>query len=580
MKIILKHTNNSHNKEEKYIDVFTFAIHILAIVLALVNLVFNYYLELTASIFFDTFIIISVILSIVIYFKYKKYALGAYISILGLALGISAALYFEGRLSFNFLYYFAIILSVPFLIKRNKNFTKHNYILFILVTTMAGITILMTPTYPIYQNLGPDGIYTKMIMNSIISVVTAAMFMVFSVYVGRNYFTSFLIDKKIAEREKDKRIVALTSLGHELRTQITSINGITQLITEQKNEAKPNKELIDQYATILNTCNEQMLNLVNDVLDIHKIESGKFELLEKPENLNLILNNISNQFKPLAEKKGITFKKEIDNNIANINLIFDELRLAQILKNLLSNAIKYTEKGTVKLKAHITNETETEASILFKVEDTGIGILKENYSKIFESFQQIKSETTDIYGGTGLGLSLTKTILSKMQSFIKIENNGDQGSIFSFQINFNKISEENTAQNIELILSDKNCLLQKNILIADDNKVTLLYANTLLKTYRANTFLANNGLEAIAQAKKHNNLDIVLLDLEMPELNGLEAIGKLKLLNPELTIIAFTANMPSEELIIKLKAHGFDDFITKPFKKEELIKTVYVNCQA
>ena len=579
MRKLLLNKSSLYHKEEKNIDVFTFIIHILAILICILNMVLNYHQNLIESIYFDAVIITSISIAMVAYFKFKLYVLGAYIAVLGTALGISGVLYLEGRLSFNFLYYFALILSVPFLIKRNNNFIRDNFILFIAVTIIAVITMIVAPTYPTYKFLTPEDIYSKMILNSFLSLLTTVLLTVFAVYVGRNFFVSFLRDKKFAVKEKDRRIVALTSLGHELRTQITSINGITQLITEQKNETKPNKELIERYATILDKCNDQMLNLVNDVLDIHKIESGKFELIAKPENLNNLLINISNEYTLLANSKSLIFNTEINKDIAHLNLVFDKMRLAQILKNLLSNAIKYTDKGVVSIKVLPIEETDTKASVLFKIEDTGIGISEENYSKIFESFEQIKSESADIYGGTGLGLSLTKTILDKMESSIKIESNVKNGSIFSFQIDFNKTTEENTIKNIETIISTKCCLKGKNILIADDNKVTLLYAETLLKNHKAKTYLAQNGLEALEIVKTQKEIDIILLDLEMPKLNGLQAIKQIKALNPEQTVIAFTANIPNEELLKKLNSHGFDDFITKPFKKEELIKAIYTNCK-
>lgn len=569
-----------YEKEEKNVDLFTFIIHVLAIIICIANMLFNYSKNLLESLYFDVFIVVSLVIAMFVYFRHKRYLLGAYISVIGTSIGVSGVLYLEGRLSFNFLYYFAIIISIPFLVKRDKNFVRDNYILFIIVATIALTALCIAPTNPTYSFLTTKDIYTKMIFNSTISLLTVIMLFVIIVYVSRNFFISFLKDKKFAVTEKDNRMVALTSLGHELRTQINSINGITQLIIEQKKELKPNKELLKQYATILDKCNDQMLNLVNDILDIHKIESSKFELIEKSENLDKLLSEICSKFSLLADKKSLCFKKEIDPEIAKLNLAFDKMRLNQILRNLLRNAIKYTDEGEVTLKILLLKETPTVASVLFKVEDTGIGILEKNYSKIFESFQQIKSESSDIYGGTGLGLSLTKTILEKMKSTIDIESNINKGSIFSFKIDFNKIiQEESIIQNIETVINNKNCLNGKNILIADDNKVTLLYADTLLKNHKAKTFLAKDGLEAIEIAKTHKEIDIVLLDLEMPKLNGLKAIKQIKTLNPKQTVIAFTANRPNEELIKKLYSCGFDDFIIKPFKNEELIKTIYLNCK-
>lgn len=574
----IKKKESLYQMEEKNVDSFTFIIHILAIIISLGNIAFNYTKSLKESLYFGVLIVASLAIAMLVYFKYKRYLLGAYISVLGTSIGVSGVLYLEGRLSFNFLYYFAIILSIPFLVKRDKNYVRDSYILFTIVAIIALTTLCIAPVNPTYHFLTIEDIYTKMAVNSTISLFTVVMFCVIIVYVSRNFFISFLKDKRFAVKEKDNRMIALTSLGHELRTQINSINGITQLIIEQKKELKPNKEVLKQYATILDKCNDQMLNLVNDILDIHKIESSKFELIEKPENLNSLLTKVSNEFDIIAGAKDLIFTSEIHPDITKLNLVFDKLRLNQILRNLLNNAIKYTDEGTISLKAHIIGNTDTKAAILFKIEDTGIGISEENYSKIFESFQQIKSEGSDIYGGTGLGLSLTKTILDNMESTIKIDSKVNKGSRFSFKIDFHKTSQNTENQNIETIINNKNCLNGKNILIADDNKVTLLYADTLLKNHKARTFLANDGLEAIELAKKNIEIDIILLDIEMPKLNGLDAIKEIKKINPNQTVIAFTANIPNEELLKKLYSCGFDDFITKPFKKEELVKTIYQNC--
>ena len=164
-----------------------------------------------------------------------------------------------------------------------------------------------------------------------------------------------------------------------------------------------------------------------------------------------------------------------------------------------------------------------------------------------------------------------------MRSSISIESNLNKGSVFSFQIDFEKTNQESIIHNIEAILNNKSCLKGRNILIADDNKVNLLYTDTLLKNYKAKTFFAHDGYEAVEMVKTSGKIDIVLLDIEMPNLDGLQAIKQIKAINPEQTVIAFTATMPNEEFIQKLYSYGFDDFIIKPFKKEELIKTVYLN---
>lgn len=568
---------NPYYKEDKNVDRVTFLILLIGIVLTILNIIYNYSNNLIGSFIFGVFIFITLSISMVIYFKLGKYTLGTYLSVIGTTLGVSLGFYMEGRVSFNFIYYFPILLSIPFLVKRNKTFLKNNYILFILVSIIAIISLSLAPVYPNYNFLSLEDIYSKMILNSVASLFAVVFFSVVIVYTTANFIKTLITDKKEAETEKDKRVTTLGSLGHELRTQINSINGITQLIAEQKRQTIPNKKLLKKYATILDKCNAQMLNLVNDLLDTHKIESGKFELIEQPENLNHLLNKVCDKYNRLASDKKLIFKKNISSKIINSNYVFDKIRLLQVLNNLLSNALKYTHKGTITFNVSLLEETDKDATILFEIKDTGIGISKKNHSKIFESFQQIKSENSDIYGGTGLGLSLTKTILDKMDSKIDVESKINEGSTFSFVISFEKTSQKSIIQDTDTLISDMNCLKDKIILIAEDNAVNLLYTDTLLKKYSAKTYLAKDGIEAIEIATTNPEVNTVLLDLEMPKLNGLQAISKIKNLNPNQKVIAFTANIPNEELLKKLYTHGFDDFITKPFKKEELLKTIYLN---
>lgn len=309
-----------------------------------------------------------------------------------------------------------------------------------------------------------------------------------------------------------------------------------------------------------------MLFLVNDLLDIHKIESGKFELTVVPRRLGEILSKTTLPFINKAKEKNIGLINEIDDSLKNIVVNIDDSRLMQVIHNLLSNAIKFTSQGYVSFSVKLVSEDLNQVSVLFKVSDTGIGISKENYNTIFDSFLQIK--TNSIYGGTGLGLAISKTIIEKMNSKIEVESTINEGSTFSFSLTLQKGSS--TAVNDKIIETQNFYFNDNTILIVEDNTVSMMYVNKLLTKHNAKTYQATNGLIAIDKVKTHNDIDLVLLDLEMPKMNGFKAIKEIKALRPELTIIAFTANIPDQHMLEQLKSLKFDDIVPKPFRKNEL----------
>ena len=315
-----------------------------------------------------------------------------------------------------------------------------------------------------------------------------------------------------------------------------------------------------------------MLVLVNDILDIHKIESGKFELNNIPRDLNKVLAKITIPFLNIAEKKNLTLKTVIDKKLSYITVNLDETRLTQVLHNLLSNAFKFTEYGSISFTAEVLEENNDVINVKFTITDTGIGIPEELQMTIFESFQQIKNDSSSFPGGTGLGLAISKTIVEKMGANIQVKSELNKGSSFSFSVTFEKIVN-NVSKNQEKISANATQFLSNtSILIVEDNVVSMMYVNKLLKNHGANTFQAINGAKAIEILKnKHQEIEIVLLDLEMPVMNGFKAITFIKKDYPDVTVIAFTANIPSEDMMQNLKELGFDDMISKPFKKEEIL---------
>ena len=316
-----------------------------------------------------------------------------------------------------------------------------------------------------------------------------------------------------------------------------------------------------------------MTNLVNDILDFDKIGSGKLDLHNADFSLNNEIEKLNSLFQFECEAKGIKYKTEIDSSLNNIVLFSDDLRLQQILRNVISNAIKFTSKGTVTLKIKEESISKDFVTLHFSIIDEGIGIAAEKIESIFESFNQGDTATTRKYGGSGLGLSISSSLLEMFNSNFIVTSKLGEGSNFSFTIKF-ALSKSNVT---ELKLNKPNAfignLLQnKKILIAEDNIINMKIAKLILQKWGAVVEEANNGLVAYEKCKIQD-FDLILLDLEMPEMDGKAAIKQIRNLNKNIPTIAFTAAM-YEGMDKDLISHGFATHITKPFKPEFLYNTM------
>jgi signal transduction histidine kinase/CheY-like chemotaxis protein len=553
-------------------DKAAYVAYIMSIGVALFVIILNTLLDYQTSQLATIVMLIGVISAMHLYFNLKKYFLS---SLLLTALLNTITLYLSiklGLVTSYFLYSFVILPSIPLMVRRNKNFLK-NSVLFSLITIGFAVFNLTVSTNYGLENITHDRATTKLVSNSILSLVVMLSFILVLVKVTSNYIGALIIGTQNADKEKATKTRVLSNLGHELRTQINSINGITQLILDQKSTEKLSKATLDDYTGILEVCNSQMLVLVNDVLDIHTIESGNFKLVLKPENVGNLLSKVIVPFKNKIEANNVEFQTNIDPQLFSTSAFLDPARLTQVIHNLLSNAVKYTSKGYIKFSARIEQESYKELTILCAVTDTGIGISNTNLSTIFDSFQQVRDEKNPNTGGTGLGLAISKSIVEKMDSQIMVSSKLHHGSTFSFSVTFRK-----TSLNYENISApkhiDESLLVNKIILVAEDNAISMLYASKLLQKHNATILKAANGLEAIAIAKQTPHIDLVLLDLEMPEMNGFTAITHLRELHPTLKIIAFTANIPDEQLFNKLKKLQFDGFLAKPYKNGAMLSII------
>lgn len=368
--------------------------------------------------------------------------------------------------------------------------------------------------------------------------------------------------KKTAEDASIAKARFLSNMSHELRTPLNGIIGMTRIMQDEK--CLPGQ--VSNFKT-LQDLSEHTLQIVNNILDFAKIEAGKASLENKRFNLRRFIDKINSIFSGTAQLKGIKFIVETQSN-TDIYVKGDEVRLSQVLINLIGNALKFTEKGSVTLKVDVTDHAASESyNVQFAVIDTGIGIKSENIDKIFESFSQADSDTTRRFGGTGLGLSIADRIISLMNSRLNVESEYNKGTTFFFNVELPKSSFLHT-KNVMPLFQNNSIVLNINVLLAEDNKINQIVASRILQKWKSSVTIAANGREAADYALK-NKFDVILMDLDMPVMDGYESIAIIKNDFPEIPVIALTA-ASFDDMNNYLRNKGFSEVVQKPFIPEEL----------
>ena len=416
--------------------------------------------------------------------------------------------------------------------------------------------------------------FSKLI--SILSIALISILSLLSLSLYKNNKIRISTNKLL--KEKNKELVAqkervelaskaradfLSTVSHELRTPLNAINGITYLLLQEKPKASQLN-----YLKSLEFSGNYLLNFINDILEINRLESNKVDVEKIDFNLKLLIDNITNSFKEFIGKNNIRYHLNYGNKIPH-NLKGDPTKVSQILINLLNNAIKFTKNGDVWLDITIINENDSKIKLKFSIKDNGIGIPKDKQVAIFESFSQGSVEINRTYGGTGLGLSIVTKILEILGSTIDLKSDIGQGSTFTFELEFDKSEKsEEIITIIPLIVATQD----KKILLVEDNKINQMITQKMLEKKGISCVIIDNGEDAIEDAKV-NQYDLILMDVHLPGINGTEATAEIRKFNSTTPIVALTAISLNENKEMLL-SYGMNEVITKPFEPEHFYAVV------
>lgn len=464
-----------------------------------------------------------------------------------------------GSVEYMFVYSLALPFST-FSFKREKLYVY-------LFSSLSGLLwiILAITDFKLFTNTPINAITAE------IFIYPISIFCTFTVVSVQLYYFSIL-GVKYYNRIHEKRQKALESsiakskflstMSHEIRTPLNAVIGLSHILSDNN----PREDQIENIDA-LNYSGKTLLNLLNNVLDFSKMQSTRIELDPIPTNITATIKQIQKIHKNACTRRNNELNINIVNDIPFV--LLDVVRFNQVINNLIANAIKFTENGIVTVIIKKIEESEENVKLHFSIADTGIGIKKEKQKSIWKAFEQATSNTNTIYGGTGLGLPIVKSILKVMDSKVKIKSELGKGSTFSFDLKLKKANNEVTTNFIE---EKTYNLTNKKILLVDDNLINVMVGKQILEKEKIIVSVANDGLSALNKCKEEK-FDIVLMDIQMPIMDGYEATSEIRKFDTELPILALSANV-FIEIKDKIEECGMNGFIFKPFTPEDLVNQI------
>ncbi|HXU26789.1 MAG TPA: ATP-binding protein, partial [Bacteroidia bacterium] len=370
---------------------------------------------------------------------------------------------------------------------------------------------------------------------------------------------------RVAEVAVKAKQQFLSNMSHEIRTPMNAIIGFAKVLLKTDLEEKQR-----EYLSAIKVSGDALTVLINDILDLAKVDAGKMTFEQIPFKMETSLSAMLHLFETKIQEKNLELIKEYDSKIPVV-LVGDPVRLHQIILNLVSNAVKFTTEGKITVSVNLISEDEEQVTIEFVITDTGIGITQEKIETVFEVFQQASSGTSRLYGGTGLGLAIVKQLVEPQGGNIDVKSEVGKGSTFRFVLSFQKTHEEASLDEglVELDTEIKNI----RVLVVEDIALNQLLMRTLLDDFGFEQDIASNGKIAIEKLQ-NNSYDIILMDLQMPEMNGFEATEYIRnTMNSKIPIIALTADVTTVDLA-KCRAVGMNDYISKPVDDKLLYSKV------
>lgn len=462
---------------------------------------------------------------------------------------------YSSGLSVNMVYGLCFIMvgiMLYCLLRNLKKISTKEYIPLLTFMVLSTFCMIIQKTYPEI---------TLMLMCH--SIVTSLMY-----FTIENPDVKMVKELEVAKNEAEKANHAksefLSSMSHELRTPLNAIVCFSELLESKEGLDSESKD----FAKDIVSASHNLLDLVNGVLDISKIEAGKMELINKEYNSQELFNSLSTMVIPRIGDKPIDFKTVIASDIPPV-LKGDTGKLKQIILNLLTNAVKYTDKGFIKYRVECINDFKNnQTKLIITVTDTGRGIKKEDIDRLFKKFERLEEDRNTSIEGTGLGLAITEGLAELMGGKITVISDYGKGSTFKFVVIQEIVNVELKEEKSNITSSDYNTFEGKNALIVDDSKLNLKVAENVLKNFLVTTESVTSGLECLSCVKS-KKYDIIFMDIMMPNMSGVEVLRKLRENGVNTPVIALTADAieGQEE---KYMSEGFDGYISKPINKEKL----------